>query len=89
MRGDKVIVRAYGDEPLVRVVWDVLPGAVLITNEDQFPLLEAKQPGIAPLGFPSECVFCYDEARWHSFQKRPHAWNWTKLRPYTYEGDQN
>lgn len=85
MKGEKVIVRAFGDEPLLRVVWEVLPGVVLITTAEQFEMLKQKQRDTKPLGFPAEDVFYYDEAQWAAFTKHPQSWNWKRLRLYTHE----
>ena len=62
MRGEQVVVRAYGDEALVRRVWDASQHAVFIVSEENFKLLSAGRPGLWPVGFPRRDVFPYDEA---------------------------
>jgi hypothetical protein len=59
-RGGRVIVRAYGDRPLVRRVWDYDGSAVLIAGEREFHLLERGEEAPMPVGFPPEDVFRYD-----------------------------
>ena len=39
MRGDFVIVRAFGDIPLIRRLWDEDNNGFSITNDEQFQLL--------------------------------------------------
>lgn len=60
MRGDIVIVRAFRNEPLVRRVWEVTSQAVFICSEENFQALSAGEPGLWPVGFAREDVFCYD-----------------------------
>ena len=59
MQGDKVIVRAYGDRPLVRRVWEVSSGAVFICSEENYKALVNGQEGLEPVGFPKEYVYKY------------------------------
>jgi hypothetical protein len=60
MRGEKVIVRAFGGEPLVRIVWAVDSGVVYICHDEGYQKLTAGEAWI-PVGFPHEDVFRYDE----------------------------
>ena len=61
MRGNQVIVRAFGNRVLVRRVWDADEGAIYITNDEGLEKLENGDPGAAwPIGFPMEDVFRYD-----------------------------
>jgi len=61
MRGEKVIVRAFDGEPLVRLIWDVAPKTVYICNEEGYQRLLAGEPWM-PIGFPRKDVFQYDPA---------------------------
>ena len=61
VRGEKIIVRAYGNRPLVRVIWDVCGDSVLVTNEHGITSLEAGNGGPMPIGFPFSDVFVYEE----------------------------
>jgi len=62
MRGEQVVVRAYGDEALVRRVWDAGEHAVFIVSEQNFWALSAGRAGLWPVGFRRRDVFCYDDA---------------------------
>lgn len=57
MRGEIVLVRAFGGKPLKRRVWSVRPGVVYITNEEQFLNMIEGRRAIKPIGFPQEDVF--------------------------------
>jgi hypothetical protein len=59
MQGEKVIVRAFGGEPLIRLVWEAGPEVVYICTEEGYKKLMAREKWI-PLGFPQEDVFSYD-----------------------------
>jgi hypothetical protein len=72
MRGEQVIVRALGGEPLIRRVWEVFPDAIYICSEEGYEKLIAGD-GWMPVGFPREDVFRYDPSmmealleNWHS-----------------------
>lgn len=60
MRGSLVIVRTYGDVPVVRRVWERRSNKVYISEESQFQRLMAGQDALVPIGFPCEDVFEYD-----------------------------
>lgn len=84
MRGERVIVRAFGNQPLARIVWEISENTVFITNDEQFKrLMEGAEDALMPIGFPSEDVFEYDSTWIASLKKegesRP---NWNKLRPW-------
>lgn len=74
MRGDTVIVRAFGGKALLRRVWDVGERVVYVTNDDEFDKLAAGQPAIEPIGFPKEDVFRVSEE--HS---RERNLEWSRL----------
>lgn len=59
MRGEKVIVRAFDGEPLVRLIWEVSQKAVYICSEEGYQRLLAGEPWL-PIGFPKNDVFQYD-----------------------------
>jgi len=61
MRGDIVMVRAYGGKALLRRVWDVGERVVYVTNDKEFDKLAAGEPAVEPIGFPKEDVFCVSE----------------------------
>ena len=57
MRGDTVIVRAFGGKALKRRVWGTGDGLVYITSNEEFEKLVAGKPAAEPIGFPKEDVF--------------------------------
>lgn len=84
MRGDRVIVRAFGGRPFVRRVWEVYEKFVLITDDAQYALLDSKQDAIEPLGCPREDVFKYDPKLAGSIEglHKRGKWDWNKLVPF-------
>lgn len=78
MRGKLVIVRAYGDKPLARRVWDLGPGVVYIHDEEQFQRHLDGDECLPPVGFPIEDVFEYDAAWMSSNDNR----DWSCLKPW-------
>jgi hypothetical protein len=56
----KALVRAYGGEPLCRVVVGETERVVYIANPDKLPAVEAGDS--SPVGFPHEDVFEFDAA---------------------------
>jgi hypothetical protein len=60
MQGQTVIVRAFGDELLVRKVWSVGQTVVYVTDEKNYDLLISDRPGVVPIGIPYSDVFKYD-----------------------------
>ena len=49
MRGDFVIVRAFGAIPLIRRLWDEDNNSLYITNDEQFQLLMVGKDAMNPL----------------------------------------
>ena len=61
LKGEKVILRAFGERPVVRLVWRISDGMVLVTDEAGFAALQAGMGAdIIPIGFPLNDVFAYD-----------------------------
>jgi hypothetical protein len=60
MKGDKVIVRTYGDEPKMVRVWEVTPTTVFVCSEENYETLLRGEEGLLPVGFPKEYVFRYN-----------------------------
>ncbi len=76
----RVIVRADGDRPLVRLVWQANERTVYVTDEATMRKLEAGQDGPLAIGFPREDVFCYDpEAEQRIGTSK---WSWSSLSRY-------
>ncbi len=61
MRGDLVIVRAFGNRPLLRRVWDATSTRVYVLDEDSFQRRQANKDALAPMGWPRDVVFYHDE----------------------------
>ena len=61
MRGQKVIVRAYGDKPEVVLIWQLVDMIVVITDEDGYKkLMNGDADSPMPIGFKRELVYEYD-----------------------------
>ena len=60
MRGDTVIVKSFGDKPLIRKVWDVSKDVVFICNDENFETLIEGNKGLLPVGFHKDDVFRYN-----------------------------
>ena len=61
LKGEKVILRAFGERPVVRLVWRISDGMVLVTDEAGFAALQAGMGAdIIPIGSPLNDVFAYD-----------------------------
>jgi len=61
MKGQKVIVRAYGNVPLVRRVWDANYKTVYVLEESEYQKLLAGLKAYDPVGFPVKDAFEYSE----------------------------
>lgn len=83
MRGDLVIVRAFGGKPLVRRIWEDAGRGVYITTDAIFKNLLAGDNKIQPVGFPREDVFKFDSgiAAVMDDLIQNEKWDWTKLVP--------
>ena len=84
MKGETVIVRAYGNEPLVRRVWSCDEDVVFICTEENYLALESGHDALNPVGFLRNDVFEYDARRLKQLQlnykTRPELW--LKLMPW-------
>ena len=80
MQGEKVIVRAFGGEPLIRLIWEAGPEVVYICTEEGYKKLLAREVWI-PVGFPREDVFSYDPTLVNELlERRPHETSvWERL----------
>jgi hypothetical protein len=82
MRGDLVIIRTYGNLPLIRRVWDEDQYAIYITNDEQFKILTNKKDGFY-LGFQQKDVFKFNPelAKEMEILYKKGEWDWNKLEP--------
>lgn len=77
MKGDKVIVRAFRNKALVRIVWEVVSDVVFICSEENYNALSNGKNGLLPVGFPREYVYRYNPKIDLSTQVQ-----WDKLSAY-------
>lgn len=84
MRGDLVILKSYGNEPLARRVWDENDNTVFVTNDEQLNKLLMREDAIAPIGFKREFVFRYDPliAETMDILYKKGEFDWNKLIRY-------
>lgn len=80
MRGELVIVRAFGGRALKRRVWDIGVNLVYVTNDEEFEKLAAGAPAVEPIGFPKEDIFCLSET------EPSDATEWSQLAPWRSNG---
>jgi hypothetical protein len=80
MRGEIVIARAFGDQMLVRRVWEATERVVYLSDEAEFNKLLAGKEALTPIGFPAGDVFAYDEA----FARETGKLKWSLLTRYNY-----
>ena len=59
-KGDKVIVRTFRGQPLIRRVWEVAQDVVFICSEENYKALSSGEDGLLPVGFPREYVYRYN-----------------------------
>ena len=81
MSGERVIVRGYLQRPLVRRVWEVKDGRVLITDDPYFDRLRSGLPSPLPIGFSPDDVFCYDAVRFAEMER-----DYAAQKKITWEG---
>jgi hypothetical protein len=85
MQGELVIVRAYGDEPLVRRLWETTPEAVYICSEENYQNLISGKPAMNAVGVHREYVFRYEpaiaEELLENYESTP-GW-WWRLTPWS------
>lgn len=60
MKGDVVIVRAFGGDPAKVRVWDEDERMVYVVGLDEFERMEAGESERWPIGFERTDVFAYD-----------------------------
>ena len=84
MKGELVIARAYGGEPLVRRVWSANDRLVYITNEEEFQKGDNSENQVNVIGFPREDIFTYNEVLAAAIGDfcRDGTWDWEKLSPW-------
>ena len=69
MKGTFVIVKAFGDKPLIRKIWGIGNNLVYIINIDD------EDDSSKPVGFPIEDVYKYNE----DIAKKLDFIDWSKM----------
>jgi hypothetical protein len=59
MKGDKVIVRTFGNKPVVCKVWEVTPQVVAVCSPENYERLSSGKDGLWPVGILREDVYQY------------------------------
>jgi hypothetical protein len=62
VRGTQVLVRAFGNKALIRLIWDFDDDTVSIVTEANYHRLQSGAAGLRPVAFPRADVYAYDEA---------------------------
>ncbi len=76
MKKELVIIKAYGDEPLIRRMHDKTEDIVQVTDD--------AVEGVVSIGFYRQDVFKYDSKLASEAESlyKCGKWNWDKLSPY-------
>ena len=75
-----VIVRAFGDKPLIRAVIGTVPGGLLVCMPDHAEAIRSGQLPAPMVGFSTRDVFAYDAAVGERVMAREPV-DWSLLRP--------
>lgn len=60
MKGTTVVLRTFGDIPVVAKVWGVSEGIVSVCSPENYNRLSSGMGGLMPIGFKSRDVFVVD-----------------------------
>lgn len=85
MEGARVIVRCYGDEPRICVVYKIKNDRVLITNQDGLSGIKSGTSGPFSIGFPRCDVFEYSIVAEMQIKQRKAdkgKFEWGQLKPF-------
>ena len=77
MKGQLVIVRAFGNEPHIRRVLEADQDVAVITDDEQLALISNGQPGLRVCIHRSE-IFNFDQKALETY-KRTERMDWAKL----------
>jgi len=81
MRGEIVLVRAFGGKPIKRRVWDVGVGIVYVTSDELFQKPVAGRRAPRTIGFPREDVFTDVQ---NQLLESGDTIDWSKLVPWQF-----
>lgn len=79
-RGDLVICRAFGNEPLVRRLWHLSAAGAFILNEEEYSKRMAGHSSLGEVGFPIRDCFLYNTHNEHVI-KHDGVIDWGQLTP--------
>lgn len=83
MKGETVIVRAYGNEPQALKVWDADTEHVCVCDDAVYRELQSGTSERNPIGFFREDVFTYNENLFREvlreYKTKPSVWNRLKV----------
>ena len=79
MKGQQVVVRAFGGEALIRRVWSADDVAVYITDDKQLGLLLAGKEAIQPIGIHRRDVFKFRSEKVGELVSGTVAWSEMEL----------
>jgi hypothetical protein len=85
MEGTRVIIRAYGDEPRICVVYQVKNDTVFVTNQTGLAGIRSGQSGPSPIGFNKCDVYAYSLTAEMQIKRRQHdraGFDWGQLKPF-------
>ena len=85
MEGKRVIVRCYGDEPRICVVYQVKNERVLVTDQNGLARLREGLNGPCPIGFPKDNVFEYSLIAEMQIKRRQYdkaGFEWGQLKQF-------
>jgi hypothetical protein len=85
MEGTRVIVRCYGDEPRICVVYQIKNDRVLVTDRDGLNGIRSGKSGPSPIGFPKCDVFEYSLVADMQIKRRQTdkgKFEWGQLKPF-------
>lgn len=85
MEDERVIVRCYGDEPRICMVYQVRNDRVLVTDQNGLIRLRKGLNGPCPIGFPKDNVFEYSliaEMQIKRMQYDKTRFEWGQLKPF-------
>lgn len=83
-RGDTIVVRSYGNKPLIRRVWQVTDRAVYIHSEENYQKHIQGIAVVGPVGFPRDDAYVYEPDTFPADAEgvSQGATFWHQLRPY-------
>jgi len=79
MRGTPVLARAYGDEPVRAIFWDVVSGSVGICSPQLYDEWIQRQEDPRPIGFPGDSIYAFDADLYRLLEQAWQHQDWKRL----------